>query len=111
MGKFSEFYQARDIITDILAKDFVGPVSASEVLNEFPVNYYIMGKLYPQGDATAELDMARNPFLENGIETYDGSVSLSGQKNPSSIGLTCTLLPGVSKISVSTDGSFHIHEE
>ena len=71
MKDFSEFYKARDSICEILEKDFIGPVTDDEVLIEFPTQYYIMGKLYPQGDYTEALDMARNPLLENAAESYD----------------------------------------
>jgi len=107
MKDFSEFYKARNSICTILEKDFVGPVTPDETLTEFPTQYYIMGKLYPQGDTTDPLDMARNPLLENAAESYDSSVSLSNQKNPSSIGITCTLLPGINQIKVSGKYAFY----
>ena len=108
MKDFSEFYKARDSICEILEKDFIGPVTDDEVLMEFPTQYYIMGKLYPQGDSTEALDMARNPLLENAAESYDSSVSLSNQKNPSSIGLTCTLKNGVGRIKIS--GKYAVYD-
>ena len=108
MKDYSEFYRARQLIGKILGKDFIGPVTKDEFLPELPLQYYIMGKLYPQKDSSAELDMARNPFLENGTETYDASISLSNQNNPSSMGITFTLLPGVDTIVIS--GSFAVYE-
>ena len=38
-------------------------------------------------------DMARNPLLENAVDTYDASISLSNQRNPSSMGITCIIKP------------------
>ena len=107
MKDFFEFYKARNSICEILEKDFIGPVTPDETLIEFPTQYYIMGKLYPQDDTTEALDMARNPLLENAVESYDSSVSLSNQKNPSSIGITCTLLPEVHNITVSGKYAFY----
>lgn len=107
MKKYSQFYEARDIVTDILEQDFVGPVSEDEILGELPVHYYIMGKLYPQSNASEALDLARNPFLENEAETYDASVSLSNQNNPSSMGITVTLKPGVSRIRILGGYAFY----
>ena len=86
MRDFSGFYKARDTVCEILEKDFVGPVTADENLTEYPTQYYIMGKL---------------------SEGYDASVSLSNQKNPSSVGLTCTLLPGVDRIKVFGSYAFY----
>lgn len=101
MADYSRFYEARRVISQILEQDFVGPVAKNECLAELPVQYYIMGKLYPQKDTAEALDLARNPLLENEIETYDASISLSNQNNPSSMGLTITLKPGVMDINVS----------
>ncbi len=108
MKDFSEFYAARDTVSEILRKDFIGPVTNDETLTELPLQYYLMGKLYPQEDKTEEQDMARNPFLENATESYDTSISLSNQKNPSSMGITFTVQPGISQFVVR--GSFAIYD-
>ncbi len=108
MADYSKYYEARDVISRILEQDFIGPVTREECLAELPVQYYIMGKLYPQKDTVEALDLARNPLLENEIETYDASISLSNQNNPSSMGITVTLNAGVSAICVS--GSYAFYE-
>lgn len=108
MADYAEFYRARDIVTDILEKDLVGPVLEEECLAELPTQYYIMGKLYPQNDSEEALDLARNPYLENEIESYDASISLSNQRNPASMGITCTLKPGIQSIHIS--GSYAFYE-
>ena len=46
-----------------------------------------------------------DPFLENAAESYDSSISLSNQKNPSSMGITFTLMPSVTRFVVK--GSYH----
>lgn len=107
MADYSKYYEARDIVTRILAQDFVGPVEKDECLAELPVQYYIMGKLYPQRNCAEVLDLARNPFLENEIETYDASISLSNQNNPSSMGITVTLKPGVQSLLISGGYAFY----
>ena len=91
MPDYTEFYEARKIISKILHADLIGPVMPEEILPELPTQYYIMGKLYPQSKNGDVMDLVRNPFLENAIETYDASVALGNQKDPSSMGLTCTL--------------------
>ena len=107
MPDYSKFYEARNIITDILHDDLVGPVRKDEVLPELPTQYYIMGKLYPQNAEGDVIDLVRNPFLENSVETYDASISLSNQKNPSSLGITCTLKEGVKEIRLYGSYSFY----
>ncbi len=107
MPGYSDYYSARETVSKILFQDFVGPVSEDECLSELPVQYYIMGKLYPQRNTVEPLDLARNPFLENEVEMYDASISLSNQNNPSSMGITVTLNPGVSSIKVTGSYAFY----
>lgn len=107
MPDYSKFYEARKIITDILHDDLVGPVRKDEILPELPSQYYIMGKLYPQNAEGDVIDLVRNPFLENAVDTYDASISLSNQKNPSSLGITCTLKEGIKEIRLSGSYSFY----
>lgn len=107
MPDYSKFYEARDIITGILRDDLVGPVSPNEILPELPTQYYIMGKLYPQNESGEVIDLVRNPLLENAVETYDASISLSNQKNPSSLGLTCTLKSGINSLVLSGSYAFY----
>ena len=107
MPAYSEYYEARKIITDILRDDLIGPVFEDETIAELPTQYYIMGKLYPQNTEGDVIDLARNPLLENAAETYDASISLSNQRNPSSMGITCTLKPGISVIKLSGEYSFY----
>lgn len=100
MADYTKFYKARDILTKILCDDLVGPVYKDEIIGELPTQYYIMGKLYPQNDKDDVIDLVRNPFLENAAETYDASISLSNQMNPSSMGITFTLKSGVDEFVV-----------
>ena len=48
MADYSKYYEAREVVSRILEQDFIGPVTKDECLAEVPVQYYIMGKLYPQ---------------------------------------------------------------
>ena len=45
---YSKYYQARNIVEIILEKDLVGPLDEDEIINDYPVSYYMAGKLYPQ---------------------------------------------------------------
>ena len=43
---FTEYYDARNIITEIISKDLLGPVEENEVIcGDRPLDYYILGKL------------------------------------------------------------------
>lgn len=108
MAHFNEFYDARDKITEILEKDFIGPVTEDECLSELPLQYYLMGKLYPQETTEEELDVSEDLCLESAMETYDASVSLSNQTNPSSVGLTCTLKSGVKEIHILVEYAVYV---
>lgn len=107
MSGYKKYYEARNIIENILRTDFIGPVFEDEILTESPVQYYIMGKLYPQGNNGEILDCARNPLLENVMESYDASISLSNQRNPSSCGITFVVQAGISTIVLSGQYAFY----
>ena len=83
MQNYSQYYKARDIIEEFMVKDLIGPVAEDEVLDESPLNYYLMGKLYPQADIESDAitkeegDINRNAILENELDGYDTSISLS----------------------------------
>ena len=108
MPDYSKYYEARTIISKILHDDLIGPVTSEEVIPELPTQYYIMGKLYPQSESGEVIDLVRNPFLENAVETYDASISLSNQKNPSSMGITCTLKAGINEILLTGSYAFYL---
>lgn len=101
MAQYDEYYNARNVIDEILQKDFIGPVKDDEILVELPTQYYIMGKLYPQSDENEILDLARNPILESESDVYDASLALSNVRNPSSMGITFTLKTGVTRFVVN----------
>ena len=109
MGKYSEFYEARKIITDILRQDLIGPVEKDEVLIEPPLQYYLMGKLYPQAANDEIIDGSQGSFFEGETQSFDPSVSLSNQNNPSSLGITFTLKAGIKSFKVS--GQFAFYKE
>ena len=108
MNKYDKFYEARNIISEILQKDFIGPVKENEIITELPIQYYLMGKLYPQNSESEILDTARNPFLESKSDSYDMALSLSNVRDPSSLGITFTLKDSVN--SFYADISFAWYE-
>lgn len=100
-NKFEEYYRARKIIKDLVNKDLFGPVLDDEVIIELPAQYYAMGKLYPKEQEQDILDMARSTGVDSGLDSYDASLASTNIRNPSSMGVTCTLKKDVSMINVS----------
>lgn len=108
MNRFADFYEARDIIVDIIEKELMGPVRRDEVIHESPDRYYIVGKLYPREDIFEDEDSDEADVFDDPLDSYDISVSLSNQYNPSAMGMTFALKPGVFKVKV--EGSFAMYE-
>ncbi len=115
MAGFTDYYQARDIIDEILLKDLVGPVDRDEVVAELPLNYYIMGKLYPQTDDIYAItdqkpgDCEKSELvLDSEINEYDESISLSNVRNPSAMGITCAVKNGIDKINILVSYAFYL---
>lgn len=102
-GKYDDYYKARNIIKDIIKKDLYGPVLDDEVIIELPMQYYAMGKLYPKSQEQEILDMSRGTGAESEMESYDASLASTNMRDPSSMGITCTLKADVSQISIAVD--------
>lgn len=88
MGTYNKFYEARGLVTQILEQDLVGPVDDDESIHDLPTTYYIAGKLYPQRTVIDASEVDVESPIESVTDTYDSSISLSNQREPSSMGLT-----------------------
>ena len=123
MNKFNEYYEARNIITEIMKKDLLGPVKEDEVIED-PVKYYIAGKLYPiktdskDFSETFGIEQSNSEFKETESVKDDKSktiksssyvfensdeISLCNIPNPSAMGISFALnknVPGF-KILIS----------
>ena len=87
---FTEYYEARSVIKEIISKDLLGPVEEEEVIsNDRPLDYYILGKLYP-ADTNAEITLGTSAD-DCGDLDEENSISLCNGKNPSSFGLSVAL--------------------
>ena len=107
MAGFDEYYEARDLVCEILEADLVGPVKDDEVLGESPFGYYVAGKLYPQGmerDSEAELDAADVDDLENSYET---PLVLASERKQSSMGLSFAVTDSNSRVKITVDYSLY----
>lgn len=100
MGKYSDFYQARQTVLDIVNQDLLGPVYSDEVINEPPTSYYIMGKLYPKTDVDMTLDENTTGTELSNIDE-DSSLASANVREPRAMGVTVTVKPNVSQLRVS----------
>ena len=106
-SRYDEYYKARLIIKDLVKKDLLGPVLEDEVIIEAPMQYYAMGKLYPKTQEQEILDMSRGIGAESELESYDASLASTNMRNPSSMGITCTLK---NVLEVAATVSFAMYE-
>lgn len=86
---YTDFYEARNLISEILEKDLVGPVTENEWLATRPSYYYISGKLYAQKEnISAEETETTLQIADNDLIEADPALPLSGQLQPASMALT-----------------------
>ena len=87
---FTEYYDARNIITEIISKDLLGPVEENEVIcGDRPLDYYILGKLYPI-DTQADILLGMSSE-DCGDLDEENTISLCKGKNPSSFGVSVAI--------------------
>lgn len=99
MGKYSDFYSARQKILDIVCQDLLGPVYEDEIINEPPTSYYVMGKLYPNTDTEPEAD-ENTSSTELSCIDEDSSLAGANVREPHAMGVTITVKPEVEEIKV-----------
>ena len=115
---FTEYYEARSVIKEIISKDLLGPVEEEEVIsNDRPLDYYILGKLYP-ADTNAEITLGTSAD-DCGDLDEENSISLCNGKNPSSFGLSVALkkessrhmqkVPNITSTTLNTQHSEKLH--
>jgi hypothetical protein len=109
MNKFNEYYNARNEITNIIKQDLLGPVTEDEkITGELPVNYYLVGKLYPQDVIkydNPEIVQSMSEYKENDMEKSDfaetfDEIALCNTSNPSSMGISFSVNNAIEKIKV-----------
>ena len=101
----NDYYSARDHVVEILRKDFLGPVTEDEILTELPLDYYILGKLYPQeSDSTIIGGFSSEDCGD--LEDED-VISLCNGSNPSSCGITFLINPSVDRFDVTVKAAHY----
>lgn len=106
MSGYSDFYEAREKIVQIVSEDLLGPVSEDEVLNEPPTSYYIMGKLYPNTEQEAEQDDNTTSTDLDAIDA-DASLATANIKNPRAMGITYTVKKDTGDLCVNVNYAFY----
>jgi len=106
MSRYSEFYEAREKIVQIVSEDMLGPVSEEEILNEQPTSYYIMGKLYPKTDKEPEQD---DNTTSTDLDVIDADASLASAniRNPRAMGITYTVKNDVKEVRAVVSYAFY----
>lgn len=100
-----DYYKARDHVVEILRKDFLGPVAEDEILAEFPLDYYILGKLYPQESDSMPIGGFSSEDCGD-LEDED-VISLCNGSNPSSCGITFLLNPAVKSFDMNATAAHY----
>jgi len=103
---YSEYYRAREIVKEIMVKDLMGPVNEDELLlGERPLEYYIVGKLYPQGVGYNSANRA--PSEDCGVLDDEAGVTLSSIYNPSSFGISFSINRNVEEIHIDAKAAMY----
>jgi uncharacterized protein YktA (UPF0223 family) len=89
------------MITEIMEKDLLGPLTEDEIIcDERPLDYYIVGKLYPrQSDADS---LSQSSADDCGALDEEDNISLCNGYNPSSFSVSVSLNPKIESFTVKT---------
>ena len=112
--KFDTYYEARDIITTIIRKDLLGPICEDELLKEYPINYYITGKLYPKGMGISDTVNSDNTSSSEDCGDLDAEagISLSNCNYPSSFGISFSTKRDANNFVVKISAAkYHLYEK
>ena len=107
MGRYSEYYDARDKISNIVREDLIGPVMDDEIIDELPIQYYVMGKLYPKDSTCQTEGPERTTVFENESYVQDSTLASTNMKNPSAMGITFTIKHKIEKLKINVTGAFY----
>lgn len=112
MPAYSKFYEARDLITGILEKDLIGPVTEDEILDELPLQYYAAGKLFPvPGEGfrpeSASIGEDGEPEAEDETGQIEAIVA-DNMGSPSSAGITFAVPASCPAIKITAAFAFYL---
>lgn len=106
---YTEYYAARDEIIRIVTEDLLGPVEENEILNELPVSYYLVGKLYPRNirNIAEEQVTTENDELFQDEET----LAMGNSGYPSAVGLTFSIDRNVKQFTIEAGAAYYEFKE
>ena len=102
---YKKYYEARNIVKEILEKDLLGPLTTNEVISDYPIVYYVTGKLYPQ---KCKLEQEHISAEDAGDTDEEQGISLDNGMVPSSMGLSFSISADVSYINVSAKAALYL---
>lgn len=115
---YDEYYQARDILLDIIRRDAIGPVSPDEVIDEPPLESYVCGVLWPK---RANFSVGNNTGYEHDEvstasdgDPEDETAEAIGGTNrykPSVMAISFVVPEGLSAVNLQVDAASYAHSE
>ena len=132
MGKYDEFYKAKDFMLGMLKTELVGPVKPDEILELPPLNNYVAGILWPtalngrkKSDEETDYELCAQltdggagfsddeaaVLSETPLEENDGTIARTSARKPSSMAITVMLDADVSAVKVKFTFGKYIHSK
>lgn len=105
---YKEYYEARNVVKEILEKDLLGPVVEDEAIADYPVVYYVTGKLYPQG---CRFEKEHSSAEDAGTPKEDDDVSFDNGFVPSSMGISFALSEEATDFDIMVRAGMYIPRE
>ena len=105
---FKKYYDARNIVREILEKDLLGPLSANEVISDYPIVYYVTGKLYPQ---KCKVEQEHDSSEDAGDTDDEQNIPLDNGMVPSSMGISFSVSSDAPSINISAKAALYIPKE
>jgi hypothetical protein len=113
MNTLDPYYEFRRKMLRRLEQDLVGPAEPAETINDFPLEKYICGILYPRTEDRIDPTQDDRTADDEGEATYaDPPVALANEKYPSSAGMTFAIdLTRATEIIVTAKAAIYVPEE
>lgn len=105
---YTKYYEARGYLKEILEKDLLGPLSEDEIINDYPISYYVVGKLYPQ---ECRYSLERSSAEDIGDAEDEQVIGLDDGRVPSSMGISFALNHDANEFMFSVTAATYIAEE
>lgn len=105
---YNEYYEARNVVKEILEKDLLGPTSENEIISDFPVVYYVTGKLYPQG---CRFEKEHSTAEDAGKTKEEDDISFDDGLVPSSMGISFALSGKATDFIVLVKAGLYVPKE